>query len=121
MNDNFLFGSKMFDQVFGTVMGTKFEPSYACLSIGHQKETNLFTQELPKYFLVLLEYFSTCLNNLHPGIKNWFEKAKLIQSDRFQHCQVLNFLDIEAILHSENTVETDIYCKDTNAQWLPSI
>ena len=116
----------MFNQIFGTVMGTKFAPPYACLSIGHQKETNLFTQELPKYFyqstfLVLLEYFSTCLNNLHPGIKNWFEKAKLIQSDHFQHCQLLNVLDIEAILHSENTVQTDIYCKDTNAQGLPSI
>ena len=116
MNDNLLFDSKMFNQVFGTVMGTKCALPYGCLTIGHQKETKLLPRNYQSTFLVLLEYFSTCLNNLLPGIKNWFEKAKLIQSDHFQHCQVLNFLDIEAILHSENTVETDIYCKDTNAQ-----
>ena len=32
----------------------------------------------------------------------------------------MNFLDIEVILHSNNTVETDIYYKDTNAHdYLP--
>ena len=57
MHGNFLFDSKMFNQVFGTVMGTKFEPPYACLSIGHQKETNLFIQELPKYFFSTFRIF----------------------------------------------------------------
>ena len=35
-----------------------------------------------------------------------FEKAKLIQSNHFEPYQVLNFLDIEVILHSNNTVKT---------------
>ena len=43
-----------------------------------------------------------------------FEKAKLIQSDHSQPYLLLNFLNIEVILHSGNTVETDIYLKDTN-------
>ena len=48
------------------------------------------------------------------------KKAKLIQSDHSQLYQVLKFLDIEGILHSDNTVETDIYYKDTNAHdYLP--
>ena len=61
------------------------------------------------------ECFSTCLNNLHSAIRYTFEKAKLIQSYHSQPYQVLNFLDVEVILHSDNTVETDIYYKDTNA------
>ena len=72
------------------------------------------------------EYFSTCLNNLHPAIKYTSKgkinpkKAKLIQSDHSQPYQVLNFLDIEVILHSDNTTETDTYYKDTNAHdYLP--
>ena len=39
-------------QFFGTAMRTKCAPLYACLTIGYQKETKLFTQELPKYFSV---------------------------------------------------------------------
>ena len=66
------------------------------------------------------KYFSTCLNNLHPSIKYTFDKAKLISSNPSQPYQVLNFLNIEVILHSKNTVETDIYYKNTNAHdYLP--
>ena len=69
------------------------------------------------------KYFSTCLNNLHPSIKYTFEKAKLIQSNHSEPYKVLNFLDIEVILHSNNTFKTVytilymlkcIYCKNTN-------
>ena len=49
-NNNFLFDSKMFNQIIGTAMGTKCAPPYACLTIGYQEETKLFMQELPKYF-----------------------------------------------------------------------
>ena len=53
-------------------------------------------------------------------MKLTFENAKLIQSDHSQSYQVLNFLDIEVILHSNNTIETDIYYKDTKADdYLP--
>ena len=76
------------------------------------------------------EYFSICLKNFHPAIKYTFEKAKLIQSNHSQPYQVLSYLDIEIILHNffntiffdtcYNTVETDIYYKDTNAHdYLP--
>ena len=52
------------------------------------------------------KYFSTCVNNLHPSIKYAFEKAKLIQSNHSEPYQVMNFLDIEVILHSNNTIKT---------------
>ena len=91
----------MFNQVFGTAMGTKC--AYASLIIDYQEETKLFTQDLPKYFsseecLLIKEFFkrfmddgfifwpkyldfngfSICLKNLHPVIKYTFEKAKVI-------------------------------------------
>ena len=40
----------MFNQIFGTAMDTRCAPPYACLTIGYQETTKLFTQELPKYF-----------------------------------------------------------------------
>ena len=49
-NSNFLFDSKIINQVFGTAMRTKCAPPYPCLTIGYQEETKLFTQELPKFF-----------------------------------------------------------------------
>ena len=42
-NNSFLFDSKMYNQVLGTAMGTKCAPSHACLTIGYQEETKLFT------------------------------------------------------------------------------
>ena len=123
--------------------------THSCLTIGYQEETQIFTQELPKYFSIEesevikavckqymhdgfifwpkhldFEYFRTCLNNLHHAIKHTYRqnkskligniKAKLIQRDHTQLYQVLKFLDNEVVLHCDNTVEADIYYKDTN-------
>ena len=49
-NNNFSFEFKMFNQIFGKTMGTKCAPPHACLIIGYQEETKLFTQEEPNYF-----------------------------------------------------------------------
>ena len=45
--------------------------------------------------------------------------AELSQSDHSQSEQVLNCLNAEVILHSENAVKADIYYKDTNAHAHP--
>ena len=42
----------MFNQVFEIAMGTKCASQHACLTIGYQKETKIFTQELVRYFLI---------------------------------------------------------------------
>ena len=49
-------------------MGTKCAPPYACLTIGYQEETELFTQELPKYFsneecLLIKEFFKRYMDD----------------------------------------------------------
>ena len=62
--------------------------------------------------------FSICFN-MHFAIKYTFGKAKLIVKNS-ESCQVINFLDVSVILHSDHTIETDIYYKDTNAHdYLP--
>ena len=122
-------------------MGTKCAPPYACLTIGHQEETKLFTIELPKYFnnseidlmkknfkcfmddgiliwpnFLNFEHFQLCLNNLHQNIEFTFEKARFVTAENGEILQILNFLDITIIYHSNTrTFETDIYYKDTNA------
>ena len=39
-NNNVLFDDHMHLQLFGTVMGTKCAPPYACLTVGYLEETN---------------------------------------------------------------------------------
>ena len=57
--------------------------------------------------------FSTCLNSLHPAIKYTFEKAIAIVKNS-ESCQVINFLGVSVILHSDLTIEIVMYYKDTN-------
>ena len=101
-------------------------------------------QELPKYFsneecLLIKEFFkrymddgfifwpkhlffndfSIYLNNLHAEIKYTFEKAKVI-FENSESCQGINFSDVLITLHSDRTIETEIYYKDTSAHdYLP--
>ena len=66
-NNNFLFDSKMFNQIFGTAMGRKCAPPYPCLS-GYQEGTKLFIQKLSKYFsneecLLIKEFFKRYMDD----------------------------------------------------------
>ena len=125
-------------------MGTKCASPCACLTVGYLEETKLFTSELPKYFneseckliMELLkrymddgfifwllkldsENFLKCLNNQHPSIKFTFENLEIIYENE-KKVQALNFLDVKIILHEDNSVETDLYCKPTNTpDYLP--
>ena len=42
----------MFNQVFGIAIRTKCTPPHACLTVGYQEQTKLFTQELSRYFSI---------------------------------------------------------------------
>ena len=124
----------MFNQICGTAMVTKCALPYA-----YQGVTKLFMQKLPKYFyneecLLIKELFkrymdggfifcskyldfnsfSICLNNLHTAMKYIFEKAKVIVQNS-EYFQVIKFLDVSVILHSDRTFATERYYKNTNA------
>ena len=61
--------------------------------------------------------FSIYLNNFHPPSKCTFVKAKVIVQN-LESCLVVNFLDVSVILHSDRSIETDIYYKNTH-DYLP--
>ena len=133
-NNNFMFNDRMFTQISGTAMGTKFAPPYACLTMGYLEEAILFPKILRKYFdenlclyiqnnylrymddgFIILpvninaEQFKTALNELHPAITFTMEEGKLSKNT-----ESLNFLDVEVILSNGTQVTTDIFYKDTN-------
>ena len=135
-NSNTILLEKMFNQVIGTAMGTKFSPPYANLSVGFLEETVLFPVELLKYFShenykVIKELFKrymddgflpwhsaldfdaleNVLNNLHPTLKFTVEPGKF---DKFSKTLVINFLDITVLLHETGYIETDIFYRETN-------
>ena len=135
INNNFLFDNVMYKQVKGTAMGTKFAPSYACLTVGFLEETLLFPIVLPKYFSQqICKYIETnyfcymddgfialpedidpnllqhALNELNPSIKFTMEKGQ----KNTDNIESLNFLDIKILLHNGTRISTDIFYKETN-------
>ena len=134
-NNNFLFDNELYRQIKGTAMGTKFAPSYACLTIGFLEETRLFPTILCKYFdndtckyieknyiRYMDDSFITLPKNLDPSllqsalnemdtsIKFTMEKGQTHQDNT----ETLNFLDIKIILRENKYITTDIYYKETN-------
>ena len=97
LNNNFQFDSYMFLQL----VGTKFAPHYACLSVGYLEETILFPRLLPLHFTLTacklieeilkrfmndsvvlwpknanIDAFRKLLNELHASLKFTTEKGK---------------------------------------------
>ena len=84
-NSNFLFDTKMFNQIIGTAMGSKCARPYACLTIGYQEETKMFTKDLPKYFsneecLLIKEFFKRYMDD------NCFFWPKHLDFNNFSVC-----------------------------------
>ena len=57
------------------------------------------------------QYILICLNDMHRVIKYTFKMTKLMVSDHWQPYQALKILDINGILYSDYTVETEMYNK----------
>ena len=118
--NNFVFNNNNFLQIQGTAMGTSMAPSYANLFMGHF-ETNFLQTCLQKPIVWLryiddifllwnegkdkLLHFISAANIFHPTIKFTFEIST----------SVINFLDIAVHKTINNRLETDLYCKPTDA------
>ena len=118
--NNFVFQDKNYLQIQGTAMGTSMAPSYACLFMG-MFETN-FLKSCKHKPLVWLRYiddvfilwnsgrdklmeFISAANIFHPTIKFTYEISN----------SIINFLDITIHKTENNRLETDLYCKPTDA------
>ena len=134
-NNNSLFDNELYRQIKGTAMGTKFAPSYACLTIGFLEETRLFPTILCKYFdnntckyieknyirymddsFITLpknmdpSLLQSALNEMDTSINFTMEKGRT----HHDNLETLNFLDIKIILHENKYITTDIYYKENN-------
>ena len=128
-NNNFTFHDKIYNQVKGTAMGTKFAPTYATLVLAYLEEKlymkveEEFDAEFADYlrqwwkrflddcFIFWnkseeeLRKFHQILNNLHPDLKFTIEYDD----------EKLPFLDI-LIIKRDTKITTDIYFKPTDTK-----
>ena len=117
-NNFFEFDSKVKQQIYGTAIGTKFAPQYACIFMD-KVEINFLETQVVKPLVWLrymdniffiwnereekLDEFLENLNNFHPNLKFTSEKSK----------RSVNFFDVKVSLIDQH-FETDLYCKPTD-------
>ena len=117
-NNYFEFDGKVYQQISGTAIGTKFAPPYACLFLD-KVETDFLDKEVVKpwswfryiddiFFvwtegLEKLESFLQRLNCFHPNLKFTYEFS----------AKSINFLDVNVSIDG-NTFVTDLYSKSTD-------
>ena len=121
-NNFFEHNSKIYQQLKGTAIGTKFAPPYAVLFMGDFEEKALSDYHLKPWvwwryiddiFLVwehgeaaLLEFLSY-LNSLHPSIKFTYKYS----------LDSIEFLDV-LVKKEGNTLVTDLFVKETDTHQL---
>ena len=128
-NNNFYFNDKMYTQVRGTAMGTKFAPTYATLVLAYLEE-KLYVETEIKYGKEFARYikdnwkrflddcfilwtkgeenlktFHSVLNELHSDLKFTMEYSN----------ERLPFLDV-LLIKSNNRISTDIFFKETDSK-----
>ena len=124
-NNYFTHDEKIFKQIRGTAMGTRFAPSYAILAMAEFEELALSNSELnpetwwrfiDDIFLIWLhgeqsyKQFLDYLNSLHPTLK-------FTSTDSENKAE---FLDVH-ILNENGHLETDLFVKSTDThQYLHS-
>ena len=116
-NDLFEFNNKVFQQISGTAIGTKFAPPYACIYMDRVEEDFLKTQELkPLLWLRFIDdiffiwthgreefkKFMEKFNNFTPNIRFTYESSE----------QSISLLD-PIITVSERKLKTTLHVKST--------
>ena len=117
-NKFFEFNGEVKRQKFGTAIGTKFAPPYACIFMDEVETEFLKSQELQPFLWLRyiddiffiwthgeekLTQFLNELNNFHSNLKFTYETSS---------CTV-NFLDLNVSLRN-GAIHTNIYVKPTN-------
>lgn len=127
-NNTFYFNDKYYLQLTGTAMGTKVAPSYANLTLGwleekmYEKILNQYGENASNYVKqqykrFLDDCFMLCKNKVISGVQ--MEELlnsmdALLTYTKEESSTHLPFLDV-LILKNENTIETDIYHKETDS------
>ena len=117
-NNYFQFSDKVYKQISGTAIGTKFAPPYACIFMDQVESKFLQTQKfqtlvwfryIDDIFFILthgensLKNFMMEFNNFNPNIKFTYEFSEAS----------INFLDLNVKL-SDGKLQTSLYVKPTD-------
>ena len=115
----FIFNSSFWLQIYGTAMGTRVAPTFACIFMGWLETgllaawvgtaVHMWRRFIDDIFFIwkgseeeLKEFMEHC-NNFHPTIKFTF--------DYNIHTRSVNFLDIHMWIDSNGYIQTDLYQK----------
>ena len=117
-NNYFQFSDKVYQQISGTAIGTKFAPPYACIFMDQVKSKFLQTQKfqplvwfryIDDIFFIWthgeksLKKFMMEFNNFNPNIKFTYEFSE----------ESINFLDLN-VKFSSGKLQTSLYVKPTD-------
>ena len=117
-NNYFQFSDKVYQQISGTAIGTKFAPPYACIFMDQVESKFLQTQKfqplvwfryIDDIFFIWahgensLKNFMMEFNNFNPNIKFTYEFSETS----------INFLDLNVKL-SDGKLQTSLYVKPTD-------
>ena len=138
-NNNFCFDRKMYAQIIGTAIGTKFAPPYACLAMGYLQQTKLYPelhchsdQRIVDFIIKLffrymddgivplpasvdIVLFESILQGMDDNIQFTLERAIESLLPNGALCKMLSYLDARIIHHEDGNIETDVYYKETNS------
>jgi hypothetical protein len=129
-NNTFQFDNINYIQKTGTAMGTKFAPCYATLTLGYLEE--IFFENIKgelglekcsyiknNYYRYLDDVFVICNNTVANDIMITEHLNRLDPELEFicdQKGKEVTFLDIKIMKNNVNTVETDIFYKETDSK-----
>ena len=117
-NNLFEFNSKVFQQISGTAIGTKFAPPYACIYMDRVEQDFLETQELqPLLWLRYIDDISFIWTHGKEELKKFMEKFNNFTPNlRFTYEsseKSISFLDL-IITVSEQKLKTTLHIKSTD-------
>ena len=115
----FVFDSSFWLQIYGTAMGTRVAPTFACIFMGWLEtgmlaawagsKVHMWRRFIDDIFFIwkgseeeLIEFMEHC-NNFHPTIKFTFEYNI--------NTRAVNFLDIHIWIDSSGFIQTDLFQK----------
>ena len=117
-NNVFEFNSKVFQQISGTAIGTKFAPPYACIYMDRVEQDFLETQELqPLLWLRYIDDTFFIWTHAKEELKKFMEKFNNFTPNlrfTYESCEKsISFLDL-IITVSEQKLKTTLHIKSTD-------
>ena len=110
-NNYFQFSNKMYQQISGTAIGTKFAPPYSCISMDQMESKFLQTQKCQPlvWFRYIDDIFLIWTHGENSGKKFMMEFNNFNPNIKFTE-EIINILDLN-VKFSSGKLQTSLYVK----------